>query len=138
MGRCQSPRCFHHCCGDVLGDAVVPLQGETVRDAGKDAAKDAQGCREGCSKGCREGSDRDAVQAGSMRSSVHQGDQEFMINLFPVPFLVCRLHLPSVNLYRFKGFVSPGFVSCFPSRVSMEIERLLLWLFLVIYCAYIG
>lgn len=88
MGRCQSPRCFHHCCGDVLGDAVtvVPLQGEGVRDAGKDAAKDAQGCREGCSKGCREGSARDAVQAGSMRGSVHQGDQEFMINLFPVPY----------------------------------------------------
>lgn len=66
MRRCQSPRYFRHCCGDVLGNAVsvALLQGGRVRDA--------QGCRKGCSKGCREGSVSDAVQAGSMSGSVHQ------------------------------------------------------------------
>lgn len=63
-------------------------------------------------------------------------DKPFSI-LVLYPFFVCRLHPPRVNSYRFKGFVSPGFVSYFPSRVSMEIERLLLWLFLVIHRAYV-
>lgn len=116
-----------------------------LRDAAKDAGRgrDAQGCREGCSRGSREGSVSDAVQSGCMRGSglpsVLRDKRFSVLVLYPaVPFLVCRLHLPSVNIYRFKGFVSPGFVSCFPIRVSMEIERLLLWLFLVIYCASIG
>lgn len=46
-----------------------------VRDAGRDA--------EGCSKGCREGSASGAVQADSVRGSVHQDYQQFcVINLF--------------------------------------------------------
>lgn len=92
----------------------------------------------GISQWCCTGWLYEGFCAPGLPSILH--DKPFsVLVLYPaVPFLVCRLHLPSVNLYGFKGFVSPGFVSCFPSRVSMEIERLLLWLFLVIYCAYIG
>lgn len=55
-----------------------------LRDAVKDAERDAQrGMQGGCSKGCREGSVSDAVQAASMRGSVHQDYQAFsVINLF--------------------------------------------------------